>query len=192
MTAAKRPRARRRPLPSLNRIHTVAFDFDGVFTDNKVLVGADGIEMVRCDRGDGLAFDLVRASNRGEHRVECFILSREAHPVVLARAKKLRLTCHTGVTNKVEFMTDYFRRGGVAIEDGFAGLVYVGNDLNDLALMRRAGYAAAPADAHPRVRAVADFVTKQRGGDGCVRAIVERLFRLDALSAAAIEELLSS
>ena len=67
-----------KPLPPLAAIHTVAFDFDGVFTDNKVWVDQDGRESVRCDRGDGLAFDLVRAFQlRGKLNAEFLILSKE-------------------------------------------------------------------------------------------------------------------
>ena len=76
-----------KPFPVLKTIHTVAFDFDGVFTDNKVWVDQNGRETVRCDRGDGLAFDLVRAFQReGKTTANFFILSKEANPVVLARA----------------------------------------------------------------------------------------------------------
>ncbi len=87
-----------KPFPALAAIHTVAFDFDGVFTDNKVWVDQDGRESVRCDRGDGLAFDLVRAfQKRGKLNAEFFILSKEPNPVVLGRARKLKLDCHHGI-----------------------------------------------------------------------------------------------
>jgi 3-deoxy-D-manno-octulosonate 8-phosphate phosphatase (KDO 8-P phosphatase) len=168
-----------RPQPALEKIHTVAFDFDGVFTDNKVYVDAHGGETVRCDRGDGYAFDLVRAyERRGTLRAEFFILSKEANPVVVARARKLGVTCHHGIRNKLEFMTEYLRTKGKT----FDGVLYVGNDLNDIPLMRKAAFAVAPADAHPRVREIADLVTEQRGGEGCVRAVIERLLGVDALS----------
>ena len=47
-------------IPDWQSIHTIVFDFDGVFTDNKVWVDQDGKESVRCDRGDGLAFEVLR------------------------------------------------------------------------------------------------------------------------------------
>ena len=181
-----------RSSPALHAIHTVACDFDGVFTDNKVWVDQSGHESVRCDRADGLAFDLVRAfERRGRIAAEWFILSKESNPVVLERARKLRLTCHHGISNKVAFMESYLDRRFPLVPDTWAGVVYLGNDLNDVPVIRRAGYAVAPADAHPKVRQVADLVLPQCGGAGFVRAFVERLLGLDGLSAEEMDELVS-
>ena len=179
-------------LPDLSSLHTVAFDFDGIFTDNRVSVDQDGRESVRCDRGDGLAFDLVRAfQRRGRLTAEFFVLSRESNPVVVARARKLRLDCHHGIDDKLAFMRARLAARFPATADPFAGLVYLGNDLNDLPLLRRAGYAVAPADAHPLVRAVAHLVLDQRGGEGFVRAFIERLLGISDLSADEIEDVVS-
>ena len=182
-----------RPLPPLASIHTVAFDFDGVFTNNKVWVDQDGRESVRCDRSDGLALDLVRAFQRqGRLTAEFFILSTEHNPVVLARARKLRLACHQAMGDKLSFIQQHLAARFPNQPDVFAGFVYVGNDLNDLPVMRRAGYAVAPADAHPLVRAVAHLVLSQPGGEGCVRAFVERLLRVGDLSVDEIDDLISN
>ena len=96
-----------KPFPELGEIHTVAFDFDGVFTDNKVWVDEGGRESVCCDRGDGLAFEFVRSLQRtGRLSAEFFILSKERNPVVSARATKLKLKCHQGIGDKLDFMED--------------------------------------------------------------------------------------
>jgi 3-deoxy-D-manno-octulosonate 8-phosphate phosphatase (KDO 8-P phosphatase) len=180
------------PLPLLTEIHTVVFDFDGVFTDNKVLVDQDGRESVRCDRGDGLAFDLVRAfKRRGKLKAEFFILSKETNHVVLARARKLRLDCQHGVGDKLAFMTNYFADRIPNHASPFTGLVYLGNDLNDLPLMRRAGFSVAPSDAHPMVCNIAHLVMPQRGGEGFVRAFIELLLGISQLNKDEIDELVS-
>ena len=180
------------PLPPLTEIHTVAFDFDGVFTDNKVWVDQDGRESVRCDRGDGLAFDMVRAYKRfGKLNADFFILSKETNPVVLARARKLKLDCQHGVGDKLGFMTDYLANRFPSHVNPFSGLVYLGNDLNDLPLMRRSGFAVAPANAHPMVCNVAHLVMPQQGGDGFVRAFIELLLGINNLSKEEIDELVS-
>ena len=146
-------------LPALPAVHTMVFDFDGVITDNKVRNDQDGRESVKCDRGDGLAFDLIRAiQRRGTLRAEFFILSKEPNPVVLARAKKMELTCHHGITDKLMFMQEYLARRFALAADAWEGVVYLGTDLNDLPVMRRAGFAVAPADAHPKVRTLAHLV----------------------------------
>lgn len=179
-------------LPLLETIHTVVFDFDGVFTDNKIWVDQDGRESVRCDRGDGLAFDLVRAFQcRGKFGAEIFILSKEPNPVVLARARKLKLNCHHDIRDKLVFMKRYLAARFPSNADPFAGVVYLGNDLNDLPLMRHVGYAVAPADAHSKVREIAHLIMKQRGGEGFVRAFIEHLLGINQLSREEIDELVS-
>lgn len=182
----------RKPFPEMAAVHTVVFDFDGVFTDNKVWTDQDGRESVCCDRRDGLAFDLVRAfQRRGRLASEFFILSKESNPVVLARAIKLKLDCHHGVGDKLGFMTNHLAAKFPHQADPFAGVAYLGNDLNDLPLMCRVGYAVAPADAHPRVRKAAHLILEQRGGDGFVRAFIERLLEIDRLTKENINELVS-
>ena len=179
-------------LPPVAGIHTVGFDFDGVFTDNKVWVDQDGRESVRCDRADGLGFDMLRRfQRRGGVELDCFILSKEPNPVVLARARKLHLPCHHGVNDKLAFVRERLAARFPSVADPFAGLVYVGNDLNDLPLMRRAGCAVAPADAHPRVLDIAHVVLDRKGGDGFVRAFIEQLLGISQLSAEEIDELIS-
>lgn len=180
-------------IPPLEVIHTVAFDFDGVFTDNKVWIDQDGCESVRCDRGDGLAFDLVRAFQKlGKINAEFFILSKETNPVVLSRAAKLKLVCHHGVGDKLGFMREYLTTRFSSNLDPFAGLIYLGNDLNDLPLMRRAGYAVAPSDAHSLVRQIAHLVLEQRGGEGFVRGFIERLLAMKQLTSEEMDEIISN
>lgn len=182
-----------RPVPALETIHTIAFDFDGVLTDNKVWVDQDGRESVRCDRSDGLAFDLVRAFKRqGKLDAEFFVLSKETNPVVLERTRKLQLSCHHCVGDKLAFMKEYLENRFASRHDRFSGLVYLGNDLNDLPLMRHAGYAVAPEDAHPLVRKISHLVIQRRSGEGFVRAFVEQLLGLDKLNEDQIDELISN
>lgn len=180
-------------MPALETIHTIAFDFDGVFTNNKVWVDQDGCESVRCDRGDGLALDLIRVFQcRGMLDAELFVLSKESNPVVLQRARKLKLECEHCVGDKLTFMQKYLADRFPSIRNPFAGLVYLGNDLNDLPVMRRAGYAVAPEDAHPRVLDISHLVVQKRGGDGFVRSFIEQLLGIEELTEDEVDELISN
>ena len=182
-----------KPIPDLKAVHTVVFDFDGVFTDNKVLIDQDGGEYVRCDRGDGLAFDLIRAYQRlGKLDAEFFILSKEKNPVVIARAQKLKLTCHHGINDKKTFLRDYLNDRFPDDADAKSGVIYLGNDLNDLPVMREVGFSVAPMDAHPRVLDAADLVINLCGGDGFVRNFIEQLLNIHTLTNEAIDELISN
>lgn len=176
--------------PPLASVHTIAFDFDGVFTDNKVYLNQDGVESVRCDRGDGLGIDFLRSARElGRIKADVFILSKEPNPVVLARARKLKLDCRHGVVRKKDFMDAYFAEQRPADLAPYAGLVFLGNDLNDLALMCAAGFSIAPEDAHPLVKRHASVVLPQRGGEGFVRAFVEQLLGIGEMSLEEIYEL---
>lgn len=178
--------------PSLEQIHTIVFDFDGVFTDNKVYVDASGNEWVRCDRGDGLGIDFLRKFQSKWHlKTQLFILSKEENPVVCARARKLKLDCKQGVDDKLNFLKNYLGEKYPNDSKPFEGLVYLGNDLNDLPVIQVAGFSVVPSDAHPKVQELASIVLEQKGGEGFVRGFVENLIRVDQLSLGGIHELVS-
>jgi 3-deoxy-D-manno-octulosonate 8-phosphate phosphatase (KDO 8-P phosphatase) len=180
------------PWPEIEMFHTVMFDFDGVFTDNTVYVFEDGREAVRCSRSDGLAVDwLRRRAAACRPPVSVCILSTESNAVVVARARKLRLPCVHAVDHKLSYLEDHWQSTRPADGDPFGGLLYAGNDLNDLAVMRRAAFSVAPEDADARVRAVASAVLPYRGGHGFVRALVERLLRMDHLTGDHLDEFVS-
>lgn len=176
--------------PRIEDVHTIVLDFDGIFTDNKVYVAEDGSELVRCDRADGLGIDLLRAYGRRYRRVpDILILSRERNRVVQARARKLGLRSRQAVADKLAFLRGYLRRRHPGLPDPFAGLVYAGNDLNDLPLILKAGFSVAPVDAHSLVKRAAKAVLPIRGGEGFVRGVVERLLGVNTMSVEEIYEL---
>ena len=84
------------------QIHTIAFDFDGIFTDNKVLISQDGIESVKCDRSDSLGLDILRNFIiKNNWDLDYFIITRESNSVVKMRAEKLKIKCFDSVFNKM-------------------------------------------------------------------------------------------
>ena len=169
--------------PSLDNVHTIVFDFDGVFTDNKVYVNESSQEMVRCDRSDGLAINFLRSFRlQKKLYADFFILSKEQNAVVMARAQKLQLDCQHGVDNKVSFLENYLADKFPDKSQPFSGLIYLGNDINDLPAMCKAGFSVAPSDAHQLVKYVANVVLPQKGGEGFVRAFVEQFLGVNQLT----------
>jgi len=145
-------------------IDAVVLDFDGVFTDNKVIVFQDGREAVVCDRGDG--WGLAQLKRLG---VPIVVLSTEENPVVQARCDKLGLSCMHGIQDKLTALTAWLEANRMNI----AQVVYVGNDVNDLDCLRAVGCGIAVRDSHPRVRAAAKIVLSAPGGQGAIREIAE-------------------
>jgi YrbI family 3-deoxy-D-manno-octulosonate 8-phosphate phosphatase len=145
-------------------VDLVVFDFDGVFTDNRVLVAEDGSEAVFCNRSDGLGVVNLRRSG-----VACLVLSLETNPVVARRCEKLGLPFVQGCADKwgaLKAILDERKMDPSRV-------AYVGNDVNDLLCLENVGLAICVADAYPEVKAVARYVTKKRGGEGAVREVCD-------------------
>lgn len=151
-------------LPS--QLDLVVFDFDGVMTDDRVYVDQNGVESVACSRSDGLGVERLRRIG-----VPMLILSKEANPVVSARAAKLGIECLQGVQDKVAALRDLAPTRGISLKN----CVFVGNDINDLPLLKEVGCPAAPNDARPEVLEVARLVLPAPGGRGAVRALAEAI-----------------
>jgi 3-deoxy-D-manno-octulosonate 8-phosphate phosphatase (KDO 8-P phosphatase) len=144
----------------------IVYDFDGVMTDNKVIVFQDGTEAVVANRGDGLAVGSIKQIG-----IRQLILSAETNPVVKARAGKLALEVITCCQDKKTDLMDYCIKNGINLNR----VLYIGNDLNDLEVMKVVGYPMAPADAHPDIRRISCLVTKAKGGEGVVRELADLL-----------------
>lgn len=154
-------------LPALAGIRLLVLDFDGVMTDDRVIVREDGVESVVCSRGDGMGLERLRLHGV----VEVAVLSKEKNPVVAARCRKLKIPCHQGYDHKLPHLQ------ALASERGLdpSQIAYVGNDVNDIEPMSWCGVAIAVADARPDVRRMADMVTRRPGGRGAVREVCELL-----------------
>jgi YrbI family 3-deoxy-D-manno-octulosonate 8-phosphate phosphatase len=154
-------------------VDLIVFDFDGVLTDNRVIVLEDGREGVVCNRADGLGFDMLRAAE-----IPTMIMSTERNTVVARRAEKLQIPVLQSVRNKKQALFDHCGEAGIDPNR----IIFVGNDLNDLAVMKSVGFAIAVADAHPEVQDVAWTVLKTSGGDGVARELAESVLGLDYLA----------
>lgn len=144
----------------------LVYDFDGVMTDNRVLVMQDGTEAVFASRADGWGIGRLREAGFTQ-----IIMSTETNPVVSARAKKLQIAVIQGCPDKALELTNYCHAKSIDL----AGVLYVGNDLNDLAAMQLVGFPVAPSDAHPKVLAIAKHVTTAAGGAGVIKELSEWL-----------------
>jgi len=150
-----------------NNIEAIFFDFDGVFTDNKVWTSSTGDELVVSSKSDSLGLDSFRKFIEEQSmQLRLAIVSKETNEIVRVRARKLQLECFTGVDDKDKFIA---HSCNVTRES----YIYFGNDLNDIEAMSHAAISLAPNDAEPKVKDVATFVGKCLGGNGFVREGLE-------------------
>jgi len=148
----------------IRSVRLVAFDFDGVFTDDMVYVHQDGSEAVRCFRGDGIGLQQLASIG-----IETVIISTEANPVVAARAAKLKIRCIQDVGDKRAVLEDFARELGVAMSE----VAFVGNDINDLSVLQCVGLPIVVRNAHPDVIGHAIYQTMCSGGHGAVREVCD-------------------
>lgn len=148
----------------LSTIQLLVLDFDGVLTDNRVLVDQDGKEAVWCHRGDG--WGIARLKEAG---VAVMVLSTEKNPVVAARCRKLDIECIQGCDDKREALQQLLAQRGLEPTQ----VAFVGNDVNDLDGLRWVGVPIAVSDAVAEVRKAVSFVTSCPGGRGAVREVAD-------------------
>jgi 3-deoxy-D-manno-octulosonate 8-phosphate phosphatase (KDO 8-P phosphatase) len=155
------------------RTRLLLLDVDGVLTDGKVIMSGDGSEAKRFDIKDGAA--IVWAQRLG---LRVGLISARPSPVTERRAAELRVRLVVqSHTPKIRAYEQILKKQHLSD----AEVAYMGDDLLDLPVIGRAGLSAAPADAVPEVRARVDLVTTERGGEGAVRSVIERILRAQGL-----------
>lgn len=156
-------------LKSLKQITTFVFDVDGVLTDGAVLLLENGLQARRMNIKDGLALQLAQRS----HRV--VIVSGSYSEPVLKRLQYLGLTeIYLGTKDKLGFLQRYLQERNI----DWSGVLYMGDDLPDMGVLKNAGLACCPADAVLEIKAVCQYISVKNGGGGCVREVIEKVLKL--------------
>jgi 3-deoxy-D-manno-octulosonate 8-phosphate phosphatase (KDO 8-P phosphatase) len=152
----------------LGKIRLLCFDFDGVFTDNKVITDQDGKEYVICSRSDGLGLSRIKSIG-----VKPIIISSEVNPVVQMRAKKLDLECFHSVKDKGEFISRFCKENNYALNQEVA---FLGNDINDIPALSLVALPIGVADIFPEAEKYCEIITKLKGGNGAVREVCDLIY----------------
>ena len=148
-------------------------DVDGTMTDGKIYMSVEGEVYKTFNVKDGYG---IKELLPGIEMKAVVITGRKSE-IVQKRADELNITVlYQGIKDKVKCLEEITEAEGVSWDE----IVYVGDDLNDIECMRKAGLACCPQDACNQVKNVAGYVSDYRGGDGAVRQIIDRL--VDACS----------
>ena len=165
-------------------IKLLLFDVDGVLTDGSIIVHGDGTESKQFNIRDGAG--LVWAQRAG---LKVGLLSARLAEATGVRASQLGITIVVqGAANKLTGYEQILAEHGLT--DDQVG--YMGDDLQDLPVLRRAGFSAAPADAAPEVRAAVQWVSASGGGRGAARECIEHVLRAQGLWRTAVSDYLGS
>lgn len=139
-------------------------DCDGCLTDGGMYYSEKGDELKKFNTRDGMGFKLLR-----EKGIITGIITSENVDLNRRRAKKLKLDIlEEGCTDKVAAVKRICEERGIDIKN----VCYIGDDINDVDIMRIVGFGCAPADAVPQAKAVARYVSKVRGGEGVIREVI--------------------
>lgn len=152
-------------------IKALILDVDGVLTDDHIYIGPDGFEIKKFHIGDGL--NIVLSMRTG---LEIVIMSNRPSPATTTRMKDL------GVKHVIQkhgdkgrLVKEYFKRKKLKIN--MAQTAFIGNDIMDIPLMHHVGLKIAVNDAYPELKAIVDFVTVKKGGQGAVREVLDLYFK---------------
>ena len=159
----------------LERIQAIAFDVDGVLTDGGVWWGPAGEEWKRFSFADIMGVSLARRAGLG-----LALISGEDSPLVDRYAKKMHIGhVYKGCRDKATALLEFASATGVPL----ANICFMGNDINDLPAVHIAGFSAAPATASKDVLSSVHFISRQNGGNGAVRELVDVILSARGLQA---------
>ena len=151
----------------MTAIRAIALDVDGVLTDGGVWWGPNGEEWKRFSFADIMGVSLARKAG-----LMVTLISGEDSPLVDRFATKMNLTDITkGCKDKAGALEAYAQRNQLQLQE----ICFMGDDVNDLAALELAGFAACPSNARLAVREKVDLVTEATGGNGAVRELVDAI-----------------
>jgi 3-deoxy-D-manno-octulosonate 8-phosphate phosphatase (KDO 8-P phosphatase) len=154
----------------LQHINTFVFDYDGVLTEGLVMLTDKGEPLRTANVRDGYALQL--AVKKG-YRIA--VISGGKSPSMYHRLASLGIKdVFLGVEHKIDVFEKYLEENNIKREE----VVYMGDDIPDYHVMKKAGVSACPADAAEEILSISKYISPFKGGKGCVRDIIEQVLKL--------------
>jgi N-acylneuraminate cytidylyltransferase len=152
-----------------SRIRLFVSDVDGVLTDAGMYYSETGDELKKFNTRDGMGFSRLRQAG-----IKTALVTSETTDLLIRRAMKLKIDyLYQGVTDKLACVSQLAADLSLTLDE----ICFVGDDLNDIELLKQVGLACCPADAAPGNKALCHYVARRRGGEGCVREVVDCLLK---------------
>lgn len=154
----------------LRHVTTMIFDYDGVFTDGKIILTESGEQLRTGNVKDGYALQL--AVRKG-YRIA--VISGGTSQAIIHRMNSLNIyDVFIRVDHKIKVYREYLQKHGLRKEE----VLFMGDDIPDLQIIEEAGVVTCPADAAEEVKSKAHYISHLKGGEGCVRDIVEQVLKV--------------
>lgn len=158
-------------LEDFHHIKTFIFDVDGVLTNSELIVLENGRLLRKMSTRDGYAI-----KEAIKHGFNVFIITGGNSSGVTQRLKALGVTdVYSGVENKLEAYEELLYTYEVNEDQ----ILYMGDDMPDYEIMRKVYFSACPADAAPEIKYLSKYISPYKGGEGCVRDVLEKVLKLN-------------
>ena len=152
------------------KIKLMLTDCDGVLTDGGVYYGENGEVLKKFNIRDGMGVERLRKLVN----VETGIITGEVSPSVKTRAEKLNITeLHLGIKHKPAVLQAILIRKNLQADE----VAFIGDDTNDVEIMKLVGLSACPADAMIFTKNIAHYICENKGGEGAFREFAELIIR---------------
>jgi len=154
----------------LRNITTFIFDYDGVLTNGQVLIMPDGDQLRTANVRDGYALQLARKMG-----YNIAVISGGKSESMRKRFQSLNVKdVFLGVDKKLDIFHEYLLQNNLSKEE----VLFMGDDIPDYHLMKEAGVATCPSDASEEIKALAKYISHCKGGEGCVRDVIEQVLKV--------------
>jgi len=153
----------------LKKIKLVVTDVDGVLTDGGMYYTENGEFMKKFNTRDSMGMELLL-----EKGIKTVLLTRENSKIVKKRADKIRIVdLYSGILDKKSTLAEIAKKYAVINHE----IAYIGDDVNDIEIMKVVGFAATPSDGTSKVKEISDYVCKAKGGEGAFRELADLVIK---------------
>lgn len=164
------------------KIRLLLLDVDGVMTNGEIIIGQDGELCKAFNAMDGMGISLAKS-----YGIQVGIITGRESNIVRHRAQELGIDIlHMGIKNKLNVLKEILAQGVYSAEE----IAFMGDDLNDLPIIKNVGFAIAPANGAVEVRERAHYICRRSGGNGAVREAIEHILKKQGLWSQIINEYL--
>ena len=157
----------------IKKIKLVVTDVDGVLTDGGMYYSEKGEILKKFNTRDGMAVELLL-----EKGLKTVFVTKESTKIASKRAKKVHAALSlSGIKNKESILSKLNKKFRIRNDE----IAYIGDDINDINIMKKIGFSAAPIDANQIVKRIADHVCKTKGGNGVLREVADLIIEIQFL-----------